>query len=269
MYYTDYHLHTMISEDSPAPLEAQAQAAIDAGVREFCVTDHWNLVNQRGQHLSRTWDWTPCLEQLERARAQFAGRVEIRLGIEVGNGELDPQAVDAALELPQLDFVIGSLHNMSAAAGGRGIFTVAHQCSAPEEGRALVDDYFQTLFDLVDSRGFDVLGHVVYPLRYLPAEWGITFAPYEDQLRELFRRLIQTGRGIEVNSSQGSTVEVWRPVLKLYRDCGGELITVGSDAHYPHQVAAAFRDLYALIESCGFRYQAVYRARKPQMLPLA
>ena len=43
MYCSDYHLHTLISSDSPASLEQQAQSALDAGLHELCVTDHWNL----------------------------------------------------------------------------------------------------------------------------------------------------------------------------------------------------------------------------------
>ena len=54
MYCSDYHLHTLISSDSPASLEQQALSALDAGLNELCVTDHWNLLGQQGNDLPHT-----------------------------------------------------------------------------------------------------------------------------------------------------------------------------------------------------------------------
>ncbi len=270
MYCSDYHLHTLVSSDSPASLEQQAQAALHAGLNEICVTDHWNLLDQLANPLPHTRDWSDSIRYCRQARQQFGDRLEIRLGIEVGNGEIDPDGISIGLSQAgdDLDFVIGSLHNMSLGSGGLGIYTAAKRCQTIDEGKALLDDYLNTLAALAATDTFDVLGHVIYPLRYLPFEWHLTLHPYQEQLRELFRILIETGRGIEVNTSQGSTVQEWTPILNLYRDCGGELITVGSDAHIPSQVGAAFGDTYQLLKSLGFRWHATYRGRKPQMHPL-
>ncbi len=64
MYLSDYHFHTQCSTDSTAPLAQQAQAAMAAGVREICVTDHWNLLDQQGNRLPTVYDWSGPLEQL-------------------------------------------------------------------------------------------------------------------------------------------------------------------------------------------------------------
>lgn len=270
MYCSDYHLHTRISSDSPASLEQQAQAALDAGLQELCVTDHWNLLDQQANPLPHTRDWTASVEQIQEARQLFADRLDIRLGIEVGNGEIDPDGICEGLTQAgtELDFVIGSLHNMSLGSGGLGIYTAAHQCQHMEEGIALLDDYVQTLHALAATDTFDVLGHVIYPLRYLPQQWQLTLEPYEEQLRELFRILVQSGRGIEFNTSQGNTIEDWTDVLKLYRSCGGEILTVGSDAHRPEWIGAGFPSAYELLRSLGFRWVCTYRNRKPVFHPL-
>lgn len=269
MYLPDYHFHTNRSEDSPATLLQQAKAAVAAGIRELCVTDHWNLLNQAGDHLPTVYHWSASLAQWKRVRNRFPGRLEIRLGIEVGNGVVDPAAVDAALDLPELDFVIGSLHSQSLAAGGRGIFTVS-KCATPTLDRAkdILTDYMDTLEELAHTRGYDVLGHVIYPLRYLPAEYQLTLRPWWDQLAEIFRCVIASGRGIEFNTSAGDTVSQWREVLELYRDLGGEILTLGSDAHRPHLIGAAFPEAIALIRETGFRYLCVYRSREPLFVKL-
>lgn len=265
MYCSDYHLHTLISSDSPASLEEQARSALEAGLQELCVTDHWNLLDQQAAPLPHTRDWEPSMMHIRKAREQFDGQLEIRLGVEVGNGEIDPAGVSAGLEQAgeDLDFVIGSLHNMSLGSGGLGIFTAARQCQQMEDGIALLDDYMDTLLALADTDTFDVIGHVIYPLRYLPEAWQLTLEPYEEQLRTLFRKVIQSGRGIEFNTTQGHTIEAWTDVLKLYRDCGGEILTIGSDAHRYGQVGAGFQDAAALLRILGFRHYVTYRNRKP------
>lgn len=265
MYCSDYHLHTLISSDSPASLEQQAYSALEAGMNELCVTDHWNLLDQRAEALPHTRNWEESIAQIHQAREKFGDQLEIRLGIEVGNGEIDPAGIAEGLSLAgsELDFVIGSLHNMSLGSGGLGIFSAAKQCQQMEEGIALLDDYVATLMALANTDTFDVLGHVIYPLRYLPTHWQLTLDPYEEQLRNLFHTLIQSGRGIEFNTTQGHTIEEWTPILKLYKDCGGEILTIGSDAHRPGQVGAGFHDAAALMRILGFRHYATYRNRKP------
>ena len=263
MYLSDYHFHTLCSSDSPATLTEQAKAAMAACVQEICVTDHWNLLDQQGNRLPTVYDWGPSLEQWRKVRNRWPGKLELRLGVEVGNGVLNPAAVDASLTIPELDFVIGSLHSQSARAGGRGIFTVAHECTQKEDGIAIIDDYMDMLEELVQTDGWDVLGHVIYPLRYLPPEYELDLRPWWDRLAEVFRSVICRGKGIEMNTSAGDTVEQWRDVLELYRDLGGEVLTLGSDAHRPEVMSAAFPQALALIRELGFRWLCVYRRRTP------
>ena len=263
MYLSDYHFHTICSSDSTATLLEQAEAALAAGVQELCVTDHWNLLDQQGNRLPTVYDWSAPLEQYRAVRSRLPEELEVRLGIEVGNGVLDPAAVDASLELPELDFAIGSLHSQSAAAGGRGIFTAARACVCREDGVAIIDDYMDMLEELVRTDGFDVLGHVIYPLRYIPPEYGLDLHPWWDRLAEVLRTVIRQGRGIEMNTSAGTTVEQWRDVLALYPDLGGEVLTLGSDAHQSRSIAAAFPQALELIRCVGLRYLCVYRRRTP------
>ena len=263
MYLSDYHLHTHCSSDAHATLAKQAWAAIRAGVREICITDHWNFLDQQGNRLPTVYDWSGPLDQWRRVRDLWPGQLEIRLGVEVGNGVLDPAAVDASLDIPELDFVIGSLHSQSAAAGGRGIFRAAKECTKKEDGAAILDDSMDMLEELVDTGGWDVLGHVIYPLRYIPGEYGLDLHPWWDRLAEVFRSVIGQGKGIEFNTTGGKTIGQWRDVLELYRGLGGDVLTLGADAHRPSEVAAAFPQALELIREVGFKDLCVYRHRTP------
>ncbi|MGN0614134.1 MAG: hypothetical protein ACI4JB_09585, partial [Porcipelethomonas sp.] len=106
----------------------------------------------------------------------------------------------------------------------------------------------------------DVIGHIGYTRRYMKkAGFDIVLDDYTDRLEAIFRRAAASGRGIEVNTSgirQGlsSTIPDLRCV-KLYRQCGGEIITVGSDAHEPGHIAYDFRRVYGILKDCGFDMQ--------------
>lgn len=268
MYLADYHSHTLCSPDSGAPLAAMARAALDAGLQSLCVTDHCDLLDGAGAR-TFSFDWTPLLAQFRSAAPQFEGRLDLRLGLEFGSAQVDADAAHAILDRPELDFVIGSLHNRSEAAGGEdfyyGKYTSSGAC------RAALDDYFASMEALapLDER-YDVLGHIIYPLRYMARDGrtDISLAPYRDRLRAILRTVVEHGRGIEVNTWCGRSVADWRETLSLYRECGGELVTVGSDAHAPANVGKGLREAQALLRETGFRYQAAYRRRRPEFVKL-
>ena len=50
-------------------------------------------------------------------------------------------------------------------------------------------------------------------------------------------------------------------ILKLYRDVGGEYITIGSDAHTAPELAADNATALSLVRSVGFR-ENVFKNRK-------
>ena len=95
-----------------------------------------------------------------------------------------------------------------------------------------------------------------------------SLARYRDQIREILRLAIDSGRGIEINTWKGQTLAAWRPLLKDYKELGGEILTVGSDAHAPDPLGRGIREAYQLMQDCGFRYVAVYHQRKPELFRL-
>lgn len=264
MYLTDYHTHSLLSPDSSAPLDAMAKAAAEAGLSEFCVTDHYDLVNEQGAR-NPAYDWTPALRQHNETARRFADRLKLRLGLELGSAIVDPADAAALLDQPELDFVIGSLHNLSLSSGGGDFYFVDY--STPEACHAALDDYFTSMESLAAQPAlYDVLGHIIYPLRYMPNP--VPLDRYMERIDEILKTAVSAGRGMELNTYRGKTVEDWRPILSLYRARGGEIITVGSDAHVPASMGGGVPEAYALLSSLGFRYVSVYQRRKPSFIKL-
>lgn len=264
MYYADYHTHSRLSPDSKAPLREMALAALNAGLSELCVTDHYDLVTETGAPAEAAYDWTPAVEQWVSTAEEFRGRLTLKLGLEFGSLTFDPARAKATVEEPRLDFVIGSLHNLTAQAGGRDFYFVDYD--SPQTCYAALDDYFSHMRRLAPLAEYDALGHLIYPLRYMCMRDGqtVTLERYRDEIREILRLVAQTGHAMEVNTYNGRTLEEWREVLSLYREVGGELVTVGSDAHRPGNVARGIRAACALIAQAGFRYLTLYEKRRPK-----
>ncbi|MGN0970192.1 MAG: PHP domain-containing protein, partial [Evtepia sp.] len=173
------------------------------------------------------------------------------------------------LNQPGLDFVIGSAHNLSEEAGGRDFFLLDYETL--DNCYAALDNYFQSMLKLASMPEFyDVVGHIIYPLRYMNGDYPAppSMDRYKDQIYEICRRAAEAGRGIEINTWKGQTLAEWGPVLDLYRQAGGEIVTVGSDAHAPAPLGRGVKEAYQLLQDHGFRYVAVYHERKPEMIRL-
>lgn len=268
MYLVDYHSHSCCSPDSTARLEDMAVAARRAGLEELCTTDHCDLQQEDGAPLEK-WDWRPILKQYEDTLRRCSWPdFKLLLGIELGGAHTDPQRAKELLDGVPLDFVIGSVHNLSPGAGGKDFYFLDY----PDEAtcRRVLDDYFTSLLALAPLPTYDSLGHIIYPLRYMNGRAGhhITLEPWADRLDTLLRTVIETGRAIEVNTHGGREILEWRPILERYRQLGGELVTIGSDAHKPPFVGKGMEESAQLLRETGFRWLTLYRQRRPEPIKL-
>lgn len=261
MYLTEYHIHSILSFDGQAPLCEMAEHAIKAGIRELCITDHCDTIDENANRVY-DYDWAPGLAQFRAAQEALEGKITLKLGLEYGMGHVDPTMSDRILALPELDFVIGSVHNLSLERGN-GFDFYFSPFETEEDCRFVLDDYFESLEKVARSPYYDVLGHVIYPLRYMKGI--VTIEPWLDYLTEIMRIAVEKGKGIEVNTNRGRTLDEWRPVLERYKAIGGEIITVGSDAHDPVHAGLGIAQAYELLRETGFSTIAVYEKHKPQM----
>ena len=118
------------------------------------------------------------------------------------------------------------------------------------------------------------MAHIGYGRRYmwkkgLDAEMSL--ALFGDKIRLLLRRLIDKGRGIEINCSgirDGCGPFPQPEILRLYREMGGEIITVGSDAHRPADAAKCVREGYEVLRSCGFDYVTTFQKHTPEFIKI-
>lgn len=264
-YLADYHTHSRISPDAKAPMLELLSAAEQAGLQELCVTDHVEPTVFGGTALrEKDYDWEPMRREYEAAKAAWNGAVVFRLGAELGDAVRAPEMAERFLEqAPELDFIIGSIHALSGRFGYQGLFPFVPKDEA--EARCAIEDYLEEVQKLAEWGKFDVLGHLTLPLRYFNELRGfqLTFDGFEPQVERILRTLIGNGCGIELNTNRGKIPLPDEKWLRMYRDLGGERITVGSDAHAPAGVGTAVAEGQALLKRCGFTRFCTFEKRQP------
>ncbi len=260
----DYHVHTEFSNDCLAPMEEQCRAAIAAGVRQIAFTEHEE--NNPREFLPFSFDHPAYLQELARCRARYGDRLLIRSGIEISEPHRYTVETARVLRRYPWDFVLGSLHWISADinTGTREFFT------AYGDWRASFRAYFREMLNLARYGDFDVLAHMDYPARYCaPYIDGVyDIREYEDEIRAVLRAVIERGKGIEINTaSLRMRLPATCPpqcVVDWYRTMGGELLTVGSDAHRSDHVGADIDTALLMARQAGFTRITLYERRRPQ-----
>ena len=265
--YCDYHLHSSFSGDSDAPMEKMIQQGIRLGLPAMCFTEHLDP-DFPGGDCSFDLDIAAYQKKLLELKEAYQDRIQIFFGLELGlqphlAGELPGIAASAPF-----DFIIGSTHVADHMDPYDKIFF---------QGRTEYEAYhryFEVLLENLNTFScFNTCGHIDYVVRYGPQKnRNYSYEKYQDILDEILKTLIQKQIGLECNTA-GFKYGLGHPnpteaILKRYRELGGELVTLGSDAHAPEHLGHSFELLKDLLSACGFRYYAVYKERTPALYRL-
>ena len=93
------------------------------------------------------------------------------------------------------------------------------------------------------------------------------FAKIKPAVEEILKQVIADGKGIEVNtSSHRYGLRDTMPsadILKLYRDLGGEILTIGSDSHKPEHLGMYIEETKKFLKDLGFRRFCTYEKMQP------
>lgn len=267
----DYHLHSAFSGDSNAPMEQMILRAIDLGLTEMCFTEHMDLdypVTDSTPPGFFEVDLDACLSDLLRYRDAYADKIKIRFGIELGmqpHLAADNARIAGAFDF---DFIIASTH---IAQHMDPYLPSYFEGRSDEEGYRA---YFEETLSCMETfSDFDVYGHIDYVIRYGKSrDAGYSYEKYGDLFDRMIRLLLEKGKGIECNT--GGLRKGLREVhpclsfLRRYREMGGEIVTVGSDAHTPADIAADFDRAAQSLQACGFSRYATFEKRRPIFHPL-
>lgn len=272
MIQADMHMHTWFSTDSEACPRDMADEAVRKGLKTICFTDHFDKDDlEWGEE--GIFDVDAYFVEMQKLQEEYAGKLNIRIGIELGLRTYLKDYYEELTKKYPFDFVIGSVHNVpyKKDAEGNILYTdpaaekLFTDCTDKEAYRLMMET---TLENVRTSDCFQTLGHLDYVVRYGKSrEKEYLYTDYADIIDEILKLLIEKKKGLEVNSAglkYGLPFAHPHPdVLKRYRELGGEIITIGADAHKPEHIAYDFAKAEEILKSCGFKYYTEFFEQKP------
>lgn len=241
------------------------RSAVEANLMGVSITDHCEIGSPEYADFKYT---DRSIAEIRAAQEAFMGQLRVTMGIELGQAHHDPDQTKRLFESRRFDFVIGSLHMLR---GYEDFYFVDYERT---DLRLLLSKYYEELGEMAELGFFDVMGHINYPLRYVPAHIRerIDLSEFDSQIRGILQEIARRGKGIEINTSglrrgPNETFPSFK-YLRMFREAGGEIVTIGSDAHTVRDVGAGIVHGMNILVEAGFKYFAFYRGRQPVMLKL-
>lgn len=260
---SDYHVHSSYSGDAKDSLEDMVVSAIDKGLKQICFTEHQDLCFPYNEGEEGMFDLNTdsYLYELLRVREKYSDSIRVLFGVELGL-QLDAVRENAIYaKSREFDMIIASLHLVDKIDP---YYPEYFEGKTEEEAYGT---YFTRILENIRRfENFDVLGHLDYIVRYgANKDANYRYDIYKSTIDQILEFLIEHEKGLEVNTAglrKGTRdVHPTIDILKKYKEMGGELITIGSDAHNVHDIAANFDRAEEALKECGFKYYCMYENR--------
>ena len=270
--YADYHIHTEFSDDSREPMENQVRQAIELGLEEICFTEHvdygvkkdWNEgeIEWRGgdgvnyddsmkEPLANA-DYPVYFDKIRRMREEFAGQIRIKSGLEFGIQTITIPQYERLWSryADDLDFVLLSMHQVD----NKEFWNQEFQRGKTQ--KEYNEAYYREILNVMRQfKHYSVLAHLDLIVRY-DRNGVYPFRELRDIVSEILRTAISDGKGIELNTSSWhyglADTQPSRDILRLYRDLGGRIITIGSDGHTTKYLGDHIREAQQILRGIGF-----------------
>ncbi len=262
----DYHVHTDFSGDCSVEMESVIQSAINKGLDEICLTDHLDIDSTDGSG-AFVFSHEVYAETIENFRKKYGREITIKMGVEIG---LQPHVLEdsaAFIEGNDFDFALASMHCCERLDFYLGDFFKTY---STEEA---IKHYYTEYYEMLKSfQHYSVLGHLDLYKRYNPKSMEVPFKNYDYLVERVLKQAIKDEKGIEINTSglrgninQG--LPSWE-IIELYKELGGNIITLGSDSHGGDMLCANFEEVLRGLKERGFRNICCFEKFNPVEMPI-
>ena len=255
----DFHMHSHVSFDGHDSAIRMANAAAAAGLKEICFTDHMDY-----DPLHPEYPYAFDIDAYNKEyKDLYIPGLKIRYGCEFGMLPDNQEQFRKDLGRREWDFVLGSAH----FAQGQDVYHAEYwENKMPHQ--AILGSLEETLACVNNHDDFDVLAHLTFVAKAggNPNKQPIQYKDYKELVDEILKVLVHKGKGLEVNTSGMDACGDYLPgleYLRRFRELGGEIVTVGSDAHHANRVGQYCLDACEMLREI-FGYVCTFEERKPQ-----
>jgi len=257
----DFHIHSEFSVDGKFAMGDFAEKAIEKDMKCICFTDHIDLETRKNK-IDIGFIPSDYFKKAKQVKYNYKNRVEVLAGVEIGIKPELKKRYDEIINNNPFDFVILSVHSINEMDIHYDKFT---SNKIPIDALNTYYDYMYQCIESYDN--YDVLGHIDYIDRYFEDHNQLPkFNEYSNKVERILKSIISAKKGIEINTAGlRYGLEYFHPkmdILKLYKELGGEIITIGSDAHTPEHLNYEYENVRKLLKYLGFKNIFIFRERK-------
>ena len=253
----DYHMHTSFSDDSTYPMEEEIRRAITLGLDEICFTEHVDY----GVKTDLNCNYEAYIKEFQRCKEKFKEQIVIKLGIEFGMQVHTIEQFQKDFCKYDFDFVILSCHQVN----DKEFWSQDFQKGKTQQ--EYNEKYYEEIWNLIKVyHDYSVLGHLDMIKRYDLAG-NYPFEKIKVIMTEILKKVISDGKGIEINTSSFryglDDLTPSREILRLYKELGGKVITIGSDTHEEAHVGYNIPFVKEELKKIGFEEFCTFENMKP------
>ena len=257
MEYVDYHVHSNNSFDGKFKIIDMCKRAATLGIAEICFTEHFSIDPKDVSY--NVLNYYKYSEEINAAREKLKDKIIIKKGLEIGEPYILKKNLEDEVKKMNLDFIIGSIHNINSLK--------LRLSMRNKDKKYVYSDYFDEILKMVGNSDIDIVGHLDLIKRYAYDLYGnYKFNDYKEILEEILEKVIANNIGIEVNTSgfRNKVGETYpsMDILKLYKNLGGKIITIGSDSHDLDNIGNNYFTVTKMLNEIGFKYIYKYEKRK-------
>lgn len=258
----DSHVHSSFSGDSKMSATSACEAAIKLGLQGLAFTDHLDLDYPDFDETFNI-DFTEYSSFMDNLKLKYKNKLKVLKGIEVGFQPKVILTTKKILDDFAFDFVIGSVHIIDGMDPYNNSFFIGK--TKEQAFRRYLEEIYSSVREFPY---FDVIGHIGYVRRYGSFDdRSLRYVDYSDLIDSILKKAISIGIGIEANSS-GIRGNLGTPIpdydiIKRYRELGGDIICIGSDAHYVAHIGHSLKEISERLKELGFKYTTHFENRKP------
>ena len=256
------HSHTPLCKHAVGDPAEYAAVAEQRGLKGIIITCHAPLPDGLGiDHRMAPEDFGRYVDLVAAAREAFAGRVDVRLGLESDYFPGIGRWAEKLHARAPLHHVLGSVH-----------MQVTHYRAKYFTGDFLAYQrtYFEHLAESAETGLFDTLAHPDLVKNEAPHAWD--FGRILPDIQRALDRIARTGVAMELNTSGlNKALPEMNPgprMLALIRERGIPVV-IGADAHRPGRVADRYEEALRLLGEMGFNTVSLFLDRRRREVPIA
>ena len=263
----DMHVHSKYSHDSRTPVEDSAAYAVRNNIAALAIADHCDIQYYDSHGVFALIEGS--FNEATATAKKFEGKVKILRGVELGEAIWDMESANKILSGFDFDAVIASVHAVRYKDYTDPYSTIDFSKMPPRDINGYMEAYFDEVLKTVTTVPCQIMAHLTCPLRYINGKYGLNVdaKDYEEKITPILKHIIDNSIAMEINTScVGSAYDCLMPepwIIEKFKEMGGHLVTLGSDAHVFENLCKSFDKAISSLKRFGLTSYYYYENKLP------